>query len=182
MTPENAPALEIRPAQEADAPLVLDFIRKLADYGDLSDEVSTTEADVRAALFGPQRVAEAVIAYAGTQPVGFALYSYTFSSFLGRPGIYVEDFFVDESYRRGGIGKALLVYLARLGKERGCGRLEWSALNWNERAMEFYTDLGALPMDEWTTFRLDSEAMDRLAAGLEREEIKVRSRRPASTL
>jgi GNAT superfamily N-acetyltransferase len=182
MSNENAPALEIRPAQESDAPLVLAFIRKLADYGDLADEVSTTESDVRSALFGPQRVAEAVIAYEGKQPVGFALYSYTFSSFLGQPGIYIEDLFVDQSHRSGGIGKALLVHLARLGKERGCGRLEWSALNWNERAMEFYTDLGALPMDEWTTFRLTGEAMDRIAAGLEREEIKVRSRRPASSL
>jgi GNAT superfamily N-acetyltransferase len=183
MSNENAPALEIRPAQEADAALVLAFIRKLADYGDLADEVSSTESDVRSALFGPQRVAEAVIAYAGKQPVGFALYSYTFSSFLGRPGIYVEDLFVDQTHRGGGIGKALLVHLARAGKERGCGRLEWSALNWNERAMEFYTDLGALPMDEWTTFRLTGDALDRLASGKEPEGVKAAaSQRPASTL
>src|SRR5882724_9631956 len=177
MPPENAPAnapanpltAEIRPARESDTLLLLGFIRKLAEYGDLSDEVSTTEADVRAALFGPQRVAEAVIAYAGGQPVGFALYSYTFSSFLGRPGIYVEDLFVEQSHRGGGIGKALLAHLARIGRERGCGRLEWSALNWNERAMEFYQDLGALPMDEWTTFRLTGDALDRLASGQEQE-------------
>ena len=183
MPAENAPTLEIRPAQETDAPLVLALIRKLADYGDLADEVSTTESDVRAALFGPQHVAEAVIAYAGTQPVGFALYSYTFSSFLGRPGIYVEDLFVEQSHRGGGIGKALLVHLARAGKERGCGRLEWSALNWNERAMEFYTDLGALPMDEWTTFRLTGDALDRLASAQEREDTRAtNSNRRTSSL
>jgi len=179
----SAEPLEIRVAQEADTPLVLGFICKLADYGDLADEVTTTEADVRAALFGPERVAEALIAYAGKQPVGFALYSYTFSSFLGRPGIYVEDLFVAQSYRGGGIGKALLVHLARIGQARGCGRLEWAALNWNERAMEFYQDLGAVPMDEWTTFRLTGEALDRLASGQEQEDVKLeKPRRQTSSL
>jgi GNAT superfamily N-acetyltransferase len=172
MSTENANVLEIRPACEGDTALLLAFIRKLAEYGDL-DEFSTTEEDVRSALFGPKRVAEALIAHAGGTPVGFALYSYTFSSFLGKPGIYVEDLFVDQSHRGSGVGKALLVHLARLGRERGCGRLEWSVLNWNERAMEFYTDLGAVPMDEWTTFRVAGEALDRLASAQEREEIKA---------
>src|SRR5262245_59304767 len=161
MSTDNASAFEIRPAREGDTAVLLAFIRKLAEYGDL-DEFSTTEEDVRAALFGPKRVAEALIADADGGPVGFALYSYTFSSFLGKPGIYVEDLFVDQSHRGGGVGKALLVHLAKLGRERGCGRLEWSVLNWNERAMEFYTDLGAVPMDEWTTFRLTGDAFERL--------------------
>jgi GNAT superfamily N-acetyltransferase len=174
MSPENASAnlqnLEIRRAEEKDTTLVLSFIRKLADYGDIADEVAVTEADIRAALFGPQRVAEAVIAYEGSEPVGFALYSYNFSSFLGRPGLYVEDLFVEQSRRGGGIGKALLVHLARIGRARGCGRLEWAALNWNEQAMEFYQNLGALPMDEWTTFRLTGDALDRLASGAAQEQ------------
>ena len=177
MPGENtAQAPEIRLAQESDAPIVLGFIRRLAEYGDLGDEVATTEADVRAALFGPQRVAEAVIAFSAGQPVGFALYSYTFSSFLGCTGIYVEDLFVEQTHRGGGIGKALLVRLARLGRERGCGRLEWSVLNWNERAMEFYQELGAAPMDEWTTFRLTGEALNRLASQQENAPVAAPGR------
>jgi GNAT superfamily N-acetyltransferase len=153
--------------------LVLRFIRKLAEYGDISDEASASVEDVRAALFGPRPVAEAILAFVGEEPAGFALYSYSFASFLGRPGIYVEDFFVEEAHRNRGIGKALLVHLARTGRTRGCGRLEWSVLNWNEGAMEFYQDLGAAPLDEWTTFRLTGEALDRLA----NEEVKDGVRR-----
>ena len=155
--------VRLRPAVESDAPLVYEFIRKLAEYGDISDEVTATEADVRAALFGPRHVAEALLAFVGERPAGFALYSFSFASFMGKPGLYVEDFFVEQPYRNRGIGKALLVQLARLGRERGCGRLEWSVLNWNERAMELYQDLGAVPMDEWTSFRLTGEALGRLA-------------------
>ena len=156
--------LQIRPATESDAPLVLDFIRKLAEYGDIASEATVTEADVRAALFGARPVAAAILAYVGSEPAGFAVYSFTFSSFMGKPGIYVEDLFVEHHFRGRGIGKALLLTLARLGRERGCGRLEWSVLNWNEQAMEFYQELGAVPMDEWTTFRLTGEALDRLAS------------------
>lgn len=158
-------ALQIRPANPADVSVVLDFIRKLAEYGDIASETTVTEADVRAALFGPRPVAEATLAYVGGEPAGFAVYSFTFSSFMGKPGVYVEDLFVERRFRGGGVGKALLVTLARLGRERGCGRLEWSVLNWNEEAMEFYQDLGAAPMDEWTTFRLTGEALERLASG-----------------
>jgi GNAT superfamily N-acetyltransferase len=158
------PVVEIRPAQEADAPLVFEFIRKLAEYGDIASEATVTEAAVRSALFGSRPVAEAILAYAGDEPAGFAVYSFTFSSFMGKPGIYVEDLFVENQFRGRGIGKALLVTLARLGRERGCGRLEWSVLNWNEQAMEFYQDLGAVPMDEWTTFRLTDDALERLAS------------------
>lgn len=164
MSADTAQALQIRPATEEDVPLVLSFVRKLAEYGDLSDEVSATEQDIRAALFGPRPLAEAVLAYVGNEPVGFAIYLTTFSSFLGHPGMYIEDVFVEMPYRRMGVGKALLVHLAKLGRERGCGRLEWSVLNWNERAMEFYQDLGAVPMDEWTTFRIEGEALNRLAS------------------
>jgi GNAT superfamily N-acetyltransferase len=162
--PDVASALKIRAATEADVELLYRFIRKLAEYGDLSDEVSATVNDVRAALFGPEAVAEALLAYWGEQPAGFALYSYTFSSFLGKTGIYIEDLYVEQGYRNKGIGKALLIHLARLGRQLGCGRLEWAVLNWNERAMEFYQDLGAVPMDEWTTFRLTGEGLDRLAS------------------
>jgi GNAT superfamily N-acetyltransferase len=156
--------VHLRPATEADTALVFDFIRKLAEYGDISDEVSATEADVRAALFGPHHVAEVLLAYVGTRPAGFALYCYSFASFLGKPGIYIEDFFVEQAFRNRGIGKTLLVHLAQLGRQRGCGRLEWSVLNWNERAMEFYQDFGAVPMDEWTTFRLTGDALENLAS------------------
>ena len=156
--------LQIRPAKESDAPLVLDFIRKLAEYGDISSETTVTEADVRAALSGPRPVAQAILAYLGSEPAGFAVYSFTFSSFMGKPGIYVEDLFVERRFRGRGVGKALLVTLAGLGREHGCGRLEWSVLNWNEQAMEFYQDLGAVPMDEWTTFRLTGDALERLAS------------------
>jgi len=158
------PNLQIRTAKESDAPLVLEFIRKLAEYGDISSEATVTEANVRAALFGARPVAEAILAYVGSEPAGFAVYSFTFSSFMGKPGIYVEDLFVEHQFRGRGIGKALLITLARLGRERGCGRLEWSVLNWNEQAMEFYQDLGAVPMDEWTTFRLTGESLERLAS------------------
>jgi GNAT superfamily N-acetyltransferase len=157
-------ALQIRRAAEADTQLVRDFIRKLAEYGDLSDEVSATEEDVRRALFGPKPVAEAILAFWGSEAAGFALYSYSFSSFVGKPGIYVEDLYVEPAHRDKGIGKKLLVQLAKMGRERGCGRLEWSVLNWNERAMEFYQSLGAVPMDEWTTFRLTGDALAKLAS------------------
>lgn len=168
--------LQIRPATESDASLVITFIRKLAEYGDISSEATVTESDVRAALFGEHRVAQALLAFVGNEPAGFAVYSYTFSSFMGKPGIYVEDLFVEHEFRSRGIGKALLVTLARLGRERGCGRLEWSVLNWNEQAMEFYQDLGAAPMDEWTTFRLTGEPLERLASGEVRRSLAKEAR------
>ena len=155
--------LEIKAASEDDVPVILTFIRKLAEYGDISDEVAANEDDIRAALFGAHPVAAAVLAVVGNEPAGFAIYSYTFSSFLGRPGMFVEDLYVENAYRSRGVGKALLVHLAKLAQQRSCGRLEWAVLNWNERAMEFYQDMGAVPMDEWTTFRLTGEELDRLA-------------------
>ena len=163
MPSKERPDVQIRLAAEGDIRLILTFIRKLAEYGDIADEVSATEEDVSEALFGRERVADAIIAYLGPDPVGFAIYSYSFASFHGRPGIYVEDLFVEQACRGSGIGKALLVYIARVGQERGCARLEWSVLNWNEHAMEFYQELGAVPMEEWTTFRMTGEALERLA-------------------
>jgi GNAT superfamily N-acetyltransferase len=168
--------LQIRPAKESDVPVVVDFIRKLAEYGDISSEATVTQADVRAALFGPRPVAEALLAYVGDEPAGFAVFSFTFSSFMGKPGIYVEDLFVEHRFRGHGVGKALLITLAQAGRERGCGRLEWSVLNWNEQAMEFYQDIGAVPMEEWTTFRLTGEALERLASGASTTRIGLSSR------
>jgi GNAT superfamily N-acetyltransferase len=163
MPSKDRPDVQIRSAAEGDIRLILTFIRKLAEYGDIADEVSATEDDVSEALFGRERVADAIIAYLGPDPVGFAIYSYTFSSFHGRPGIYVEDLFVEQACRGSGVGKALLVYIAQVGRQRRCARLEWSVLNWNERAMEFYQELGAVPMEEWTTFRMTGDALERLA-------------------
>ena len=157
--------LQIRPAAEADVPLVLAFIRKLAEYGDIADEVFATEQDVREALCGPRPVAEAILAFAGGEPVGFALYSYSFSSFLGRPGMFIEDLYVETPVsRRGSRQGPPGSPSPRWPGSAPAGRLEWSVLNWNERAMEFYQDLGAVPMEEWTTFRLGGEALERLAS------------------
>lgn len=162
MVSSAAVSLQIRSATEADAGLVLSFIRKLAEYGDLAAEVTASEEDIRAALRAPHPAAEAVLAFIDSEPVGFVLFNGGFSSFKGKAGLYIEDLFVESARRGAGIGKALLVHVARIGVERGCARVEWAALNWNELAMEFYTDLGAVPMDEWTTFRLTGDALERL--------------------
>ena len=154
---------EIKPATAEDAPLILSFIKKLAVYEKLAHEVTATEEGLRQTLFGERRYAEVAIGYYRGEPVGFALFFHNYSTFLGKPGIYLEDLFVDEQHRGKGFGKALLVYLARLAKERDCGRLEWSVLDWNEPSINFYNSLGAAPMDEWTVFRVTGESLDRLA-------------------
>lgn len=154
---------EIRPATEGDAPLILSFIKKLAVYEKLAHRVTATEDILRETLFGERRYAEVVIGYHGGEPVGFALFFHNYSTFLGKPGIYLEDLFVDEEHRGKGFGKALLVYLARLTKERNCGRLEWAVLNWNEPSINFYKALGAAPINEWTVFRVTGDALDKLA-------------------
>ncbi len=163
MSAGTAPALRIAAATEADVPVLLAFIRKLAEYEKLTDQVTATEEHVRAAMFGPGRVAEALLAYLDGEPVAFAVFFHNFSTFLGRPGIYLEDLFVDPPYRGKGIGKALLIELARLARARNCGRLEWAVLDWNDSAIEFYRSLGAVPMDDWTIFRLTGDALARLA-------------------
>jgi GNAT superfamily N-acetyltransferase len=154
---------EIKPATEADAPLILSFIKKLAVYEKLSHKVTATEDILRETLFGQRRYAEVVIGYHGGEPVGFALFFHNYSTFLGKPGIYLEDLFVDEEHRGKGFGTALLKRLAKLAKERNCGRLEWSVLNWNEPSIKFYKALGASSKNEWTVFRLDGTALDNLA-------------------
>ena len=158
----NAP-ITIRPATRDDVPLVLQFIRDLAIYEHLEHQLSASEAQLREALFGERRYAEVVFACSGTEPLGFALFFHNFSTFKGQPGIYLEDLFVRPEARGRGIGKQLLAYLARTAVERRCARLEWAVLNWNEPSIGFYRSLGALPMDEWTVFRLTGEALTSLA-------------------
>ncbi|MFN8000159.1 MAG: GNAT family N-acetyltransferase [Acidobacteriota bacterium] len=154
---------EIRSATSADVPVILSFINKLAVYEKLAHEVTATEAGLQETLFGERRYAEVVIAYHHGQPVGFALFFHNYSTFLGKPGIYLEDLYVDEDQRGKGFGKALLIHLARLAEERNCGRLEWSVLDWNEPAIKFYQSLGAVPLDEWTVFRVTGAALATLA-------------------
>jgi GNAT superfamily N-acetyltransferase len=144
----------IKPATEADLPLVLSFIRELAAYEKLSHLVVATEADLHLHLFGEEKAAEVLIGYEGSEPAAFALFFRNFSTFLGKPGIYLEDLFVKPSFRRKGYGKALLKALARLVVERHFGRLEWSVLDWNKPAIDFYREMGAVPLDDWTMFRL----------------------------
>jgi GNAT superfamily N-acetyltransferase len=157
--------ISIAPASENDVPLILSFIRKLAEYEKLSHLVVATEANVHSNVFGPNPVAEVLLAYWDAQPVGFALYLRNFSTFLGQPGIYLEDLFVDPEHRGKGIGKALLIQLAKIALERGYGRLEWAVLDWNTPSIEFYRSLGAVPLDEWTAYRLTGDALSRLALG-----------------
>ncbi|HEV8038665.1 MAG TPA: GNAT family N-acetyltransferase [Bryobacteraceae bacterium] len=156
--------LKIIPATERDVPLVFSFIRKLAEYEKLLDEVVATEELLREGLFGPHPAAEVVLAYLDGLPVGFALYFHTFSTFVGRPGIYLEDLFVEPTHRGLGVGKALLAYVANLAVERGCGRFEWSVLNWNTPSIDFYKSLGAVPLDDWTRYRMTADALKKLAS------------------
>ena len=144
-------------------PLVLALIRELAEYERLAHEVSATEADIREALFGPVSGAEAVIAMVGERPAGFALYFHNFSTFAGKRGLYLEDLYVRPEHRGRGVGRRLLRHLARLARERGCRRFEWSVLDWNEPAIRFYRRIGAAPMDGWTVYRVSGDALDRLA-------------------
>lgn len=155
--------ITIRPASREEVPLVLEFIRDLARYERLEHEMSASEPELREALFGERPYAEVVFACSGGTPVGFALFFHNFSTFKGRPGIYLEDLFVRPEARGRGIGKLLLAYLARTAVERRCARLEWAVLDWNEPSIGFYRSLGAVPMDEWTVFRLTGDALALLA-------------------
>ena len=154
---------ETRPATEHDVALILAFIKKLAVYERMAHEVVATEELLRETLFGERRSAEVVFGYYHAEPVAFALFFHNFSTFLGRPGIYLEDLYVEEQYRGKGFGKLMLAYLARLAVERKCGRLEWWVLDWNEPAIQFYQKLGAVPMSDWTVFRVTGEALTTLA-------------------
>ncbi|HEX7289670.1 MAG TPA: GNAT family N-acetyltransferase [Conexibacter sp.] len=154
---------EIRPATRADAPLLIELIGALADYERLRDQVVLDAALLERHLFGARPAAEAVIAQTGGDAVGYALFFSTFSTFLGRPGIWLEDLFVLPERRRGGVGRALLEHVAQLAVARGCGRLEWSALDWNEPALAFYRGLGARVLPEWRLHRLDGAALAAVA-------------------
>ncbi len=155
--------LTIIPAQESDIPLLLDFIRKLADYEQLSTEVVADESTLRESLFGSKPAAEVLLAYWANQAVGFAVYFHNFSTFIGRPGIYLEDLFVIPAFRGKGVGKALLSHLAGIAQKRNCARLEWAVLDWNQPAIDFYRRLGAIPMHDWTVFRVADTALGELA-------------------
>lgn len=161
----NGAVIRIAPASERDIPIILKFIRDLAEYEKLSHLVIATEENIRENVFGPNPVAEVLLAYWDGQPVGFALFFRNFSTFLGQVGIYLEDLFVEPGHRGKGIGKALLQRLAEIAVERRYGRLEWAVLNWNTPSIEFYKSLGAVPLDEWTVYRLTGDALMRLALG-----------------
>ena len=156
--------MRITEATERDVPVILDLIRQLAEYERLSDQVTATEDQLRRTLFGARPAAEVLLASIDQETVGFAVFFTNYSTFLARPGIYLEDLFVKPHARGRGIGKALLVRIAGLAVERGCGRVEWAVLDWNAPSIGFYKSLGAVAMDEWTTFRLTGEPLAQLAA------------------
>src|SRR5262252_4028363 len=160
----NTPVdFQIRPACVEDVPIILQLIRDLATYERAPDEVSATQEQLVDVLFGERPAAQVLLAFEAESPVGFALYFYNFSTWLGRPGLYLEDLFVKPEKRGKGYGRALLVELAKIASERGCGRMEWAVLDWNEPAITFYRALGAAPMHEWTVFRLTREEIAKLA-------------------
>ena len=156
--------MNVRFATEADAPLILRFIRSLAEYEKMAEQVVATEELLREWIFDKQK-AEVLFVCEEGREVGFALFFHNFSTFLGRAGIYLEDLFVLPEYRGRGYGKALLRELAKITRERGCGRLEWACLDWNRPSIEFYKALGAVPMEEWTTYRLTGETLQEMARG-----------------
>ena len=163
-TAEN---FDIRPAGVEDIPIILELIRDLATYERAPNEVTATEEQLLDVLFGERPAAEVLLAFEAESAVGFAVYFYNFSTWLGRPGLYLEDLFVEPEKRGKGYGRALLVALAKIARDRGCGRMEWAVLNWNEPAIKFYQTLGAKPMNEWTVFRLTRDVIAKLADAAE---------------
>jgi GNAT superfamily N-acetyltransferase len=157
------PNFVLRKASSADIPLILSFVRELAEYEKLSHEVVATENTLRESLFGKRRVAEVILGYYQDEPVSFAVFFHNFSTFLGRSGIYLEDLYVKPGMRGKGLGRIMLAYLARLARERDCGRLEWWVLDWNEPALKFYQSMGAVSMDEWNVQRVTGHALEKLA-------------------
>ena len=153
----------IRPACVDDVPLVLQFVRELAEYERLLHEAVATEESLRNSLFGPRPYAEVIFACVENEPVGFALFFHNFSTFLGQPGIYLEDLFVRPAARGHGVGQSILRWLAAEAVKRGCGRLEWAVLDWNEPAIRFYRSIGARQMSEWHIYRLTGDALQNLA-------------------
>jgi GNAT superfamily N-acetyltransferase len=159
-------SIRIEPATKSQVPLILHFIRQLAEYEELLHKVEADESRLEESLFGEKPCVEVVIAHLGEEPAGFAIFFSTYSTFLAKPGIYLEDLFVEPKFRGSGVGKALLVHLAKLVHERGGARLEWSVLNWNEPAIQFYKALGATAQDAWTMYRLTGENLKKLAETL----------------
>jgi GNAT superfamily N-acetyltransferase len=155
---------QIKNATSEDTALILQFIKELAEYEQLLHEVTATEEILKETLFGEKSSAEVIIGYLNDKPISFALFFHNFSTFLGKPGIYLEDLYVKPEARGQGIGQSMLSYLAKLAKDRKCGRLEWWVLDWNETAIKFYQQIGAKAMDEWTVYRVAGQALDSLAA------------------
>jgi GNAT superfamily N-acetyltransferase len=155
--------LKIRFATAKDIPLILQFIKELAEYEQLLHEVVATEALLQETLFGIKAHAEVIIGYLDEKPVGFALFFHNYSTFLGKPGLYLEDLYVKPEVRGQGVGQMMLAALAQLAKERNCGRFEWWVLDWNETAIRFYERLGAKPMSDWTVYRVSGQALNDLA-------------------
>ena len=153
----------IRPATAADVPIILELIRALAAYERAPNDVTATEDGLNKVLFGVKPAAEVLLAFENETAVGFAVFFHNFSTWLGRPGLYLEDLFVRPEDRGKGYGRALLIHLAKIARDRGCGRMEWAVLDWNEPAIQFYRKLGGKPMDEWTVFRLTRDGIKRLA-------------------
>lgn len=162
-SPSELPLFAIRPARRQDCGLILELIRELADYERLADQVIASIEDLETHLFGTRPAAEVLIGEEGGTPVGFALFFTNFSTFLGRPGIYLEDLFVRPAYRGRGYGKALLLKLAQIAVERNCGRLEWAVLDWNRPALDFYRNLGARALPEWVLHRVTGARLEQLA-------------------
>ena len=158
-------SIRIDPATPADVPTICALIRELAEFERLAHEANASEEQIHDSLFGPKPGAEVIMARIGDEVAGFALFFHNYSTFLGRRGLYLEDLFVRPAYRGSGCGAALLRHLAKIAVDRKCGRFEWSVLDWNQRAIDFYKSLGAVPMDEWTIYRVTGPALERLAAG-----------------
>jgi GNAT superfamily N-acetyltransferase len=163
MNERAAPEFKIRTATPEDIPLVLALVRELAEYERLSHLVSATEARLRESLFGAHPGAEVLLGFAGDTPAGFAVYFHNFSTFLGVKGLWLEDLYVRPESRRHGYGRALLLHVARIARDRGCGRFEWAALDWNEPAIRFYKSLAAVALNDWTIFRVTGPALEKLA-------------------
>jgi len=153
----------VRTATVDDVPVILDLIRALATYERAPNEVTATEKGLVEVLFGEKPAAEVLLAFENEAAIGFAVFFHNFSTWLGRPGLYLEDLFVKPQHRGKGYGRALLIHLAKIARERGCGRMEWAVLDWNEPAIKFYRQLGAKPLDEWTVFRLTRDGIAKLA-------------------
>jgi GNAT superfamily N-acetyltransferase len=159
----SSEAFTIRPATISDVPIILELIRALATYERAPNEVTATEEGLAEVLFGKKPASEVLLAFENDRAVGFAVFFHNFSTWLGRPGLYLEDLFVRPEDRGKGYGRALLVHLAKIARERKCGRMEWAVLDWNEPAIQFYRKLGATPMHEWTVFRLTRDEISKLA-------------------